>query len=463
VAPQDAGAASGGGAGFEEKSRVTLGLAAEAYNNGDSSGALGMLEGLYSAAETPGESRVKAYLLAARIYNEDGYPVSWAKAREVCFRVLELPNLSETQQTEAREALVPALWNLGEYAEAKRLLEGLVSTGVLTELRLAEYQAKLARIYLVEGACSEARVALEKAGGLLERVTPRDGKVHEGFAEVQLLRGLCWSQEGELEQARMELERVPSLAGQSAASAQTREARLKLSQLGVGAERESVLKVLFIGSSHTLRGNVPYLVEQMAGSAPAGVPRVRAGEHVRTGTGMRVFWEEGDHGFTARGKIASGPWDAVVVETFFKNDRQTLETYARKYAGFVREKGARLILYESPVARATRYPEGFEAFHAENIRLGGLLPEVSIAPSVDAWTRFLGVAPSARKMDVLYADWIHATLEGAYLSACCIYAALTKASPEGLAVPGKISDKDARLFQSIAWNAFKETEAASRR
>ena len=66
-------------------------------------------------------------------------------------------------------------------------------------------------------------------------------------------------------------------------------------------------------------------------------------------------------------------------------------------------------------------------------------------------------------MGTLYADWIHASLKGAYLTACCVYSALTNRSPAGLAYPEGVSSEEAMLFQKIAWNSFEETEAAKKR
>jgi hypothetical protein len=56
----------------------------------------------------------------------------------------------------------------------------------------------------------------------------------------------------------------------------------------------------------------------------------------------------------------------------------------------------------------------------------------------------------------LYADWIHASPKGVYLTACCIYSALTGFSPVGLYHPTDISDADAKEFQKIAWEAYQE-------
>jgi hypothetical protein len=366
------------------------------------------------------------------------------------------------ERTGAREVLVEALWNLGQYVEAKRELESLVSTDALPKLDLAGHQMRLAKIRIFEGAYGEARLGLDKAKLLLEEAKSGGSVVCEGLAEAQLLRGISFYEEGDLVSAKAELVRVVGMEGQSQASPQTREALLRLSLRKLVPDDGPTLKVLFVGSSHTIRGNVPYLVEQMAASAPEGTPRVRAGEHVRTGTGMRAFWEEGDSRVTARGKIAAESWDAVVVETFFRNERAVLESYAAKYAGLVGEKGARLVIYESPVAKETPYPEGFEAFHSENIRLARML-DLCVAPSVFAWMQFLGATPEPKRFELLYADWIHASLRGAYLTACCIYPALTHRSPVGLAHPEEIPPDEARQFQEIGWKAFQQTEAARSR
>ena len=447
----------------EQRSRAFLKQASEAQDNGDIALARTLLERVYVDKKTPEPTRAAAYLMAARGYNEDGHPASWAKARDACLGVLELERAEDSLRTEARELMVPALLNLGKFVEAKRELEVLVSNGMLPELRVAGHLIRLARNLILERSYEEGWGALERAGRILETAAQVDQRVLEELAEVELLRGICFAEGGDMWRAKAVFEGVPLMAGQAVSSSQTREARLRLGQLKMTPEDGPVLHVLFIGSSHTLRGNVPYLVEQLAESATAGVPRVRAGEYVRTGTGMRAFWEEGDNRFTARGRIAAAPWDVVVVETFFRNDPQTMESYARKYASLVAERGARLVVYETPVAKEAGYPEVFAAFHAENVRLGGVLSAVRIAPSVRAWMQFLGEHPSPQEMSRLYADWIHATLEGAYLTACCIYAALTGASPVGLAHPEEIRDEEATTFQKIAWDAFVETRAAVER
>ena len=445
-----------------ERHQTLVKIAAGFLEEADDSKTLPLLERVLGSEELEERTRASALLLLAKVYFKYGDRPSWQKVREACRQVLSLKNISQASHTAAREAIVAAYLSLAQIPEARRELEVLTAMAELPSPALQTHLVALARVLILEQAYAEARTSLHRASSLLDTSTLPLGDQDEMRAEIQLLRGLSFIEEGNSERAKTELLRVVGMAGQSAGSPQTREALVRLSLRKWVPEEEATLNVLFIGSSHTIRGNVPLLVEQLAASAPAGTPRIRAGEHVRTGTGMRVFWEEGEAKHTARGKIAAESWDAVVVETFYRNPREVLEEYAVKFAGLAREKGARLVVYETPVAKETAYPAGFIAFHEENVRLGRIL-ELPVAPSVHAWMQILGGAPTSEKMDALYADWIHASLKGAYLTACCVYSALTNRSPAGLTFPKGISSEEAALFQKTAWNSFQETEAAKRR
>ena len=449
-----------------ERHGALVKIAAGLLEEADDSQATPLLESVLSDKELGAENRAAALLLTAKLFSKYGDRTSWEKVRKACLEALSLDGVDPASRMAAREAIVPAYLYFTQNSEARRELEVLTSLGGQPSQTLLSQLIAQARVLILEKAYAESRSALDRASSLLDTATGEgtnhDEKRAEKRAEIQLLRGLSFMEEGLAGRAKAELQQVAGMPGQSAASPQTREALVRLSLRKWLPEEEPTLRVLFIGSSHTIRGNLPLLIEQMAASAPAGTPRIRAGEHVRTGTGMRVFWEEGEANHTARGKIAGEAWDAVVVETFYRNPRQMLEEYAGKYAGLARENGARLIVYESPVAKETPYPDGFAAFHEENVRLGRLL-DLPVAPSVHAWMQILGEKPTPQKMGTLYADWIHASLKGAYLTACCVYSALTNRSPAGLAYPEGVSNEEAMLFQKIAWNSFVETEAAKKR
>ena len=175
------------------------------------------------------------------------------------------------------------------------------------------------------------------------------------------------------------------------------------------------------------------------------------------GTGMRGHWNDGLAHDTARGKIAAGGWDVVVVETFYRTSREDLLELGRGYAEEARRAGARLLVYETPVAKAIEYPTAYEVHHRTNVWLGERLG-AAVAPCVKAWMGVLGERPQAVALDGLYADWLHASARGAYLSACCLYAALSGASPEGLWAPLEtLSAGEASEYQRSAWLAFEES------
>ena len=90
------------------------------------------------------------------------------------------------------------------------------------------------------------------------------------------------------------------MPGQTHTQKPWREANLRLRLRNLIPAEEPELKVFFIGSSHTLLGNVPLLVERIAASAPKGTPRIVSGDHARMGTGMRAYWMQGDARDTPR-------------------------------------------------------------------------------------------------------------------------------------------------------------------
>lgn len=240
-----------------------------------------------------------------------------------------------------------------------------------------------------------------------------------------------------------------------------REAMLRLRLRNLAPEDKTTLKVLFIGSSHTMRGDIPALVMHLAASAPADRPRIIAGDFIRMGTTIDRFWNEGDTPDTSRGLIAAEPWDAVVFETFYTTTTDDLLKYGTLFADLIRSQKAKPVLYESPIAQASAYPEAYRAFHEDNVTLARAL-KTPVAPSVHAWMRYLGPKPTPAQFGAVYADWIHATPQGAYMSACCIYSALTGQSPVGLAHPG-IPDSDADALQKAAWTAFEESNSTLKR
>ena len=220
-------------------------------------------------------------------------------------------------------------------------------------------------------------------------------------------------------------------------------------------EKEKTVAALFIGSSMTLRGFMPFLVERLSAAAPAGRPRIVSGMYTRGGTRLNTFWDEGDGGGTARRTIASVPWDVIVVETYRGMPLEDVLKYGTLYADLARSRKIEPVFYETHTQRSSPFPERALEYHERNIELRKKV-EAAVAPVALAEIYYLEAVPTAKREE-FHADYIHPSAKGYYLEAYCIYAAITGYSPVGLPHPKSISDEDARAMQEAAWKAVQET------
>lgn len=419
--------------------------------------------------------KVKGFLGIGKVYENYG---AWDKVKAADSAALKLADIAPEQKVLAQKGLVKALMNLREFADARAVMKDLLAGGtavsgdksvpiaVLKEYAPTEalpatervtLQASMAKTLYLERNFAEARAEFAKAQAMPGLTDPLK-------AEIQLYIGLCYYDAQDYEHAKPELLKVVNMPegyrrapwdGGRMAYVPAREAMLRLHLRKLVPEEQKVLKVLFIGSSHTLRGDLPDMVTKLAASAPANQPRIIAGDYVRMGTNLVTFWNAGDAPDTARGAIASEPWDAVVFETFYNMKTDEIMKYAGLFGDLIRAQKAVPVLYESPIQKAASYPERFQKYHDDNVAAVKTL-KIAVAPSVRAWMRLLGPQPTQERFDYLYADWIHASPKGAYVSACCLYAALTGCTPAGLYHPADITEAEAKTLQEAAWAAYQE-------
>lgn len=414
---------------------------------------------LANAGGTPSQ-RIEALFIVVKAFSQFGNTAGWTKVRDLSQEILEIPEASSVDRTNALRSSVRAYLALRQYAEAAEAQQILGSSTEVSEWERTEHLAGLARTRYLQSRFEESRELVQKVEGALQTqlgTSVEKTRVQDLLADVALIRALSYYEQKDLVSARLELEKIPKMPGQTAASRPTREAVLRMNLQKWITPSDPVLKVLFVGSSHTLLGNLPLLVEQISASAPAGSVRIVAGEQARTGTGMRGHWADGEGFDTARGKISTEPWDVVVVETFYRLTRDEMRQYGGLYAGIVRDRGAKLLIYETPVAKDMVYPRDFLSFHESNMWLGNELKS-DIAPSVTAWMKVLGATPTGDAFEQLYVDRMHATGKGAYLTACTLYSALTGHSPVGLYAPKELPSGEAREYQEAAWHAYQETK-----
>jgi tetratricopeptide (TPR) repeat protein len=400
------------------------------------------------------QTRIQANLLYGQTYL--AYPWVLQQAADAFTQIMDLPEITPGQKLAARKGLAQALMGLKKYSDARAVMKEIIASKELPEAEKPATQISIGTTCMLEGKFEEARTELARALSM-EGVTD-DDKVH-----IQLQIGLSYYDAGDLERARPELEKVLTMPRANAHQARNngwdpyipaREANLRLKKLAPAGSREKTINVLFIGSSMTIRGWMPFKVEELSASAPTGMPRIVSANYIRGGTKIDVFWNDGDTRDTARARIASFPWDFVVLETFYTMKLEDLLKYGKLFGDFARSKNIKPVFYESQVAQAQPFPDSFRKFHADNMELKKSV-NAPLAPVVLAELHYLEANPAA-KLGLFYADWIHPSETGMYLASCCLYSAITGQSPVGLAHPKEISDEDAGKLQEAAWKAVRE-------
>jgi hypothetical protein len=452
---------------FPEAARL-LALARESSAQGDDFSAADTAETLLRQTGLPAPMAAEAWRLVATGFARYGTPMGWTKVLSASESMLELSGLREDWRTDALRSGAAAATELRAHSRAELYWRALVSERRVPPLERCSAQLAVARSLWAQRAFAECRqwLALQEFGlamiatsGHVDHVR----QLQDLKAERQLLWAKCLQIEGWNISAGLLLAELPNMPGQTSVSGPARESICLLQRREPPGGPRRIQRVLFVGSSHTIRGNLPCLVEQIAASAPPDRVRITAGEQTRMGTGMRAHWNDGIAHDAARGIIAAGGWDTVVVETFYRTNREDLLAFGSGYAEEVRRSGARLLIYETPVAKAIEYPAAYVAHHQTNIWLGTRLKS-GVAPCVKAWMGVLGERPAPSAFEQLYADWIHASARGAYLSACCLYATLTGESPVGLwSPPGLLSPDEVLAYQRSAWLSFSETRRALER
>jgi hypothetical protein len=215
------------------------------------------------------------------------------------------------------------------------------------------------------------------------------------------------------------------------------------------------LKVLFIGNSITFFYDMPKIVEQLAHSAKAK-PNLKAEMEVEGGATLEYHWERGE----ALQKIIKGSYDYVVLQEQSSRpirEPEKMYIYARKFDSAIKKYNGKTLLFLHMAYQS--HPEMIkplkEAFNTIAQELGAEVVPVGIA-----WDKVRTRYPDIE----IYSDDIHPNIKGTYLISCVFYSFFYKKSPEGLPyrflIQGELrkfaSQKEASIFQQIAWEVIKE-------
>lgn len=187
------------------------------------------------------------------------------------------------------------------------------------------------------------------------------------------------------------------------------------------ALRGSGPRALFIGNSYLFHQDIPGLVQAMATAsgdalavATLAAPDVALIDH----------WHDGG----AAREIAKGGWTWVVLQQGPSStdlNRDTLRLATQLFAERIRAVQAMPALFSAwpASARTQDFPRAIESYTLAAGDVQGMLLPVAVG-WLETWER----DPAA----ALYADGLHPSGAGAYVSALVIYACLLGKSPMGL-------------------------------
>ncbi len=230
------------------------------------------------------------------------------------------------------------------------------------------------------------------------------------------------------------------------------------------------LKTLVVGNSQIYFFDLPKILSDLAASGPAACPRIEAHSFTRGGQNLKRLWEGGDsEGRDLPGVLASGKFDYVVIAECI--DLVDLDppytqfvTYAKAMIEAVRASGAQPILYATPYVNKPKH-FGFVEMAEPQLALGEEMG-VTVAAGGLAWLRVWEKLPN---VFLHHDDQSHPGPKGSLVSAMVIYAAITHATPIGLADPTiacyrgmcpespLVTDEERAVFQTAAWDEARAT------
>lgn len=191
-------------------------------------------------------------------------------------------------------------------------------------------------------------------------------------------------------------------------------------------------RALFIGNSYLYTMDIPGIVQAMADSAHGDQIAVEtvAGPDFA----LIDHWYEG----TARREIAKGGWEWVILQqgpSSVEVNRDTLRLAARLFADVMTGGTPALFSAWPSQPRRQDFDRAIESYRVAATDVSGVYLPVAAA-WVAAWQRSPTLA--------LYADGLHPSPEGAYLSALVVYGRLLGRSPVGL--PSRLRTRGNQLL-----------------
>jgi hypothetical protein len=219
-----------------------------------------------------------------------------------------------------------------------------------------------------------------------------------------------------------------------------------------------LLRVLFIGNSHTYLNYMPQMLEKLVHAGGGGI-KLNLDQITGEGVGLDWHWSNAP----TRENIRNRQWDYVVLQDRSGGPLENLasfRTHARLLDTEIRRFGAKTVFYMTWANKSSPRTQKIiaDAYSRIAIELGALLAPVGLV-----WEKAQALDV---ELNLHHMDDRHANATGAYLTACVFYSILFNASPEGLPaklrIEGKIrlnlTEERAGFLQKIAYETVKNLE-----
>ncbi|HYC52343.1 MAG TPA: hypothetical protein VEB19_14625 [Gemmatimonadaceae bacterium] len=209
---------------------------------------------------------------------------------------------------------------------------------------------------------------------------------------------------------------------------------------------------LFIGNSYLYTMDVPGIVQALADSA--GGDKLAVMTVAGADMALIDHWYEG----TSRQEMAKRPWEWVVLQqgpSSTEVNRDSLRLVTGMFSQAMTSGQPTLFSAWPSAQRPQDFPRAIESYRLAAADVGGIYAPVAAA-WVAAWNR----NPALK----LYADGLHPSPEGAYLSAVVVYGALLNQSlsdlPDGVRTQSGVRISLAPATAQLLRDAAAEALAA---
>jgi hypothetical protein len=214
----------------------------------------------------------------------------------------------------------------------------------------------------------------------------------------------------------------------------------------------SCVRVLFLGNSYTYVNDLPATFARLAASG---------GRQVETAMVAGGGETLDQHALSSESlaRISSGPWTYVVLQEQSEipavpaSRQYAMYPAARKLAAAIEAAGAIPMFYMTAAHRDGAPAYGITGYDAMQLAIDDgyttIARELGVPVAPVGYTWFV-VRRQNPDIDLWQSDGSHPSVAGTYLAACVFYAAIFRASPEGLGFDDGLPPDQARVLQAAA-------------